>query len=345
MLSSAQRTVFELINQTASQTGISVYVVGGVVRDLLLGHDALDADIDFMVAGDARDFARLFNQLVDGRLTCFDRYFTAKIHSPKHCPGVHEIDFASARSESYESPGALPVVALAKVDEDLRRRDFSINAMAIAVNVILAAAGSIEERVNFLKSKVIDPFAGCADLDKRILRVLHGQSLLDDPTRMFRAARYAARLNAALESGTAGLLREAVGQGVLRSLRRQRIGTELKKLAAEDAWIKALTFLNSWGVLAGCECFAALETSFLERQINEIGKALANAAADQRLAFIALLLRGQSTFMEWHSLWVELGLAKSKLKRLQAGFDNQKFHDSARKGDYSGYLSLVQELS
>jgi tRNA nucleotidyltransferase (CCA-adding enzyme) len=198
-----------------------LYVVGGAVRDLLLGRGR--ADLDIVVEGDAAALAaRLGAEPVS-----HERFATAKV-----LLDGHELDIASARSESYPHPGALPEVApAAGIEADLGRRDFTVNAMAIPLRG---------------EARLIDPHGGQADLDSGLLRVLHADSFVDDPTRAIRAARYAARFGFALEPGTAALLR-AADLGTVSPDRRQ---AELSRLAAEPTAVRGLALLVDWGLLA-----------------------------------------------------------------------------------------------
>jgi tRNA nucleotidyltransferase (CCA-adding enzyme) len=197
-----------------------VYLVGGAVRDLLLGRGR--ADIDLVVEGDAAALAgRLGAEVVS-----HERFSTAKV-----ALDGHEVDIASARSESYPRPGALPVVEpAAHLEADLARRDFTINAMAIPLT---------EE------PRLVDPHGGREDLEAGRLRVLHGRSFEDDPTRAIRAARYAARFGFELEPETAELLRRA-DLGAVSADRRR---AELRRLAAEEDAAGAFALLAEWGLI------------------------------------------------------------------------------------------------
>jgi tRNA nucleotidyltransferase (CCA-adding enzyme) len=200
--------------------GDPVYLVGGAVRDLLLGRGR--TDIDLVVEGDA---AALAERLGAGVIS-HERFGTAKIEL-----NGHQIDIAGARSESYPQPGALPVVEPgADLAADLRRRDFTINAMAIPLQG---------------ESRLIDPHGGQADLAMRQLRVLHDGSFVDDPTRALRAARYAARFGFGLEERTARLIRETD----LETVSVDRREAELLRLAAEKKAARGFVLLEEWGLL------------------------------------------------------------------------------------------------
>jgi tRNA nucleotidyltransferase (CCA-adding enzyme) len=194
-----------------------VYLVGGAVRDLLLGRPR--ADVDLVVVGDAAALAaRLGGADVE-----HERFGTAKVEVDGH-----ELDIASARTETYPHPGALPVVEPAdSIEVDLARRDFTINAMALPLDD---------------EPRLIDPHGGRGDLEARLLRILHPRSFVDDPTRAIRAARYAARFNFELEPETKALLREAD----LTTVSADRRRNELERLAAEGSACQGYELLDKW---------------------------------------------------------------------------------------------------
>jgi tRNA nucleotidyltransferase (CCA-adding enzyme) len=197
-----------------------VYLVGGAVRDLLLGRDR--ADVDLVVVGDAAGLAARLGAVT----TEHERFATAKAMLDGH-----EVDIATARTESYPQPGALPEVAPASdIESDLVRRDFTINAIAVPLR------GDPEP---------IDPCGGRADLEAGLLRVLHRRSFEDDPTRALRAARYAARFDFELETETEELLREAD----LSAVSADRRGGELLRLAAEPTAPRGFELLDRWGLV------------------------------------------------------------------------------------------------
>jgi tRNA nucleotidyltransferase (CCA-adding enzyme) len=199
--------------------GTPTYLVGGAVRDLLLNLEPVN--LDFAVEGDAVELGRRLG----GEIRTHDRFATATVHAD----GL-ELDLATARSESYPEPGALPEVRPATLTEDLARRDFTLNAMAVPL------AGDPE---------LIDPHGGLEDLERGVLRVLHDGSFTDDPTRALRAARYAARYGFELDPDTEKLLREAG----LATVSSDRVDAELRKLAAEEAARRGFELLDEWGLV------------------------------------------------------------------------------------------------
>ena len=215
--------------------GVPAYLVGGAVRDLLLGRPR--ADLDVAVEGDVRALA----DALGGEIIVHERFETAAI-----TVDGHEIDIARARAETYERPGALPTVSPAGIDEDLARRDFTVNAMAVPLEG---------------EGQLIDPHGGADDLAAGVLRVLHDLSFADDPTRALRAARYAARLEMELDPGTERLLRLAD----LGTVSDDRVLAELARIAAEQRPSAALKLIGDWGVLdlgSGPRLAAALERLF-----------------------------------------------------------------------------------
>ena len=189
----------------------AVYVVGGAVRDLLLGR--VPHELDFVVEGDAAAVARRAATRIGGRVLVHERFGTATVEGPGTV-----FDLAGARRERYERPGALPEVQLgASLGEDLARRDFTINAIALhLVDGELTAWPGARE-----------------DLEAGVLRVLHGGSFVDDPTRLLRLARYAARLGFEPEPETDALAAAAVAGGAVETVTGPRLGAELRLLVRE----------------------------------------------------------------------------------------------------------------
>jgi tRNA nucleotidyltransferase (CCA-adding enzyme) len=201
------------------------YLVGGAVRDLLLGREGFD--IDLAVVGDAEEYARALAERLGGRVVTHGRFGTAVVH---YGNGAH-LDIAAARTETYPQPGALPEVApAASIRDDLRRRDFTINAMAVEL-----PAGDL-----------IDPFQGRRHLEDRLVRVLHERSFVDDPTRIFRAVRYEERVGFRMDPKTETLALLAVPQ--LPHLSGARVREELIAILDEDRAGDALRRLHGLGI-------------------------------------------------------------------------------------------------
>ena len=201
-----------------------VYLVGGAVRDMMLGSEP--RELDLVVEGELEPvIARL-------GATCklHDRFATAKLTLDGF-----EYDLARARRETYARPGALPTVSAANLDDDLSRRDFTVNAIALAIagpkRGLLVAYGS-----------------AIGDLRDAILRVLHDASFEDDPTRLMRLALYRGRLGFSIEPRTLELAHDAIAGGALAAVSGARLGAELRRLADEDDPVRALLALHELGI-------------------------------------------------------------------------------------------------
>ena len=191
-----------------------VYLVGGTVRDILLCEPAFD--VDLAVEGDGQKFAEALARELAGSVQPHDAFGTAVVEYGEG----DRVDVVTARRERYETPAALPDVDPSTIKDDLFRRDFTINAMAVGLTG--EAAG-----------RLVDPFEGRRDLEARTIRVLHDGSFVDDPTRLFRAIRYASRYGFELDDHTAGLARKAVGAGLVDRLSPARLRDELVLLLDE----------------------------------------------------------------------------------------------------------------
>ncbi len=224
-----QKFVQPLVKK-AQQAQWPVYLVGGCVRDLLMGHAPLD--IDIVVEELAGPLAKAVKGAYKAKLVTHPQFLTCTLQLPK---GRH-LDIATARRESYAEPAALPAVEAASLQEDLYRRDFSINAMAISLN--LNDYGH-----------VWDPFGGTQDLEQGKLRVLHSESFKDDPTRIFRAARFAGRFGFELEWRTREWLIEAIVKQYPERLSGARLREELVPILMEKDPRSALRLLAHWGAL------------------------------------------------------------------------------------------------
>jgi tRNA nucleotidyltransferase (CCA-adding enzyme) len=216
------------LGRSADEGGIGLYLVGGVVRDLLLKRS--NWDLDLTVEGDGLSFARQVTNRYGAGLVLFERFSTARLVFPD---GL-KVDIASTRRESYADPAALPDVVTASLEEDLFRRDFTINAMAIQLN--LAHWGELR-----------DPFGGQQDLRNKTLRVLHDRSFVDDPTRIFRAIRFAERFGFRIEPNTGRLLARVSRANLVARLSGPRLANEIFALMKEehpDAAIRRLRRLR-----------------------------------------------------------------------------------------------------
>jgi len=230
------RQLLELVRDISGQAakrGQRVYLVGGVVRDLFLGYP--NFDLDLVVEGDAVKLAQQVAESSQANLLAHRRFGTAKLRYEDFT-----LDMATARKETYAEPGALPAVTPGTLKDDLLRRDFSINAMAISL-----AANDYGE--------LVDPYQGKNDLERRLIRILHSESFSDDATRILRAVRYQQRLCFELEAQTAQLLKRDIP--MLDTISGDRIRHELELIFKEKQPEFVINRLGELGVLQGINPF------------------------------------------------------------------------------------------
>lgn len=220
------------LSRVAEEGGYEAYLVGGVVRDLLLGYPNLDLDV--VVEGDGIAFARLLAGELKARVRSHRKFGTAVVILPTG----RRIDVASARTEYYERPAALPTVEMSSIRQDLYRRDFTINTMAVALS-----GGRFGE--------LLDYFGGLRDLERRQVRILHNLSFVEDPTRIFRAVRFEQRYGFHLEQQTEILARRAVEMEIVGKLTNARVRDELIDIFSEPCPLpfKAIERLHDLGAL------------------------------------------------------------------------------------------------
>jgi len=218
------------LGETGDLLDLPVYVVGGFVRDLLLGIENLD--IDVTVDGDGILFAETFARQFGCRVKSHQKFGTAVIVFPDG----FKVDVASTRLEYYSSPGALPTVERSSLKMDLYRRDFTINTLAVRLN-----------REEF--GVLVDYFGAQQDLKEKVIRVLHNLSFVEDPTRVFRALRFEQRLNFRIAKHTENLIRNAVKMNFLSNLGGKRLLTELVIILKEKEPLRAIERMDSLGLI------------------------------------------------------------------------------------------------
>ena len=233
MIPNIPEPILNLLYEIGEVAEKNAYLVGGFVRDLLLKRPSLD--IDIVVEGDAIRVAETMCDRWNGTLEVHPQFGTATV-TPENLD-LPKVDFVTARRETYQDAGTLPIVQHGNLSDDLCRRDFSINALAMRLDP--NAFGSIVDKTDGLK-----------DLEAGIIRVLHKQSFIDDPTRIFRAARYAGRYGFCIAETDAVLIREAFP--VLSKLSGERIRNEIDRVLLEknaSEIIEHLTALGVWNTL------------------------------------------------------------------------------------------------
>jgi tRNA nucleotidyltransferase (CCA-adding enzyme) len=244
-LTAESMAVIRLVKTEAERLDLPLYIVGGSVRDLLLGRAT--KDFDFTVEGDAGRLAESILRKYAGRVVFHTRFGTAtwtldettfkRLQIP--LLGSREfppfLDLISARKETYPRPGALPTVKRSTIDDDLHRRDFTINAMALRLD-------------GKYYGELHDPLGGQTDLERGLIRVLHDKSFIDDPTRMLRAVRYAGRYDFEIEPGTLGMIDEEARK-VLSRLSGERLRHEFDLLFEERDPSRLFSRLLELGLL------------------------------------------------------------------------------------------------
>lgn len=272
-LPNVQRRALDLVKDVAAEKQLRPFLVGGPVRDLILGrHDVVD--VDLTIEEGASTLARALAKQVGGRLRSFPQFLTYKVTAD----GLPEIDIATARKERYRSPGALPTVAAGRLKDDLLRRDFSINAIALDLRT----------------GELHDPAGGERDIAALAIRVLHAQSFLDDPTRIFRAVRLATRLGFSLEPDTARLMESAIASGALTTISRERIWRELFLAYSEESAPNAIAALSAAGVLEVLFGKRPGDADLAAR-LQQTADALAGTDLDREVMYTAALLHGDAS--------------------------------------------------
>ncbi|TMK79205.1 MAG: CCA tRNA nucleotidyltransferase [Actinobacteria bacterium] len=248
-----------------------VFLVGGTVRDILLGEPGFDVDI--AVEGDAIALAGALAEALDGRVKAHAKFGTAVV-----LYGADQrVDVATARTESYHAPAALPSVEHAPLRDDLFRRDFTINAMAVSLKR--------EDR-----GELFDPFEGRVDLEAGRVRVLHDRSFIDDPTRIFRAIRYENRYGFRMDEHTEALARRSIEAGHLSDLSGARVRDELELMLEEGDVHHSIVRLGELGAAPAIHAglVADEETAALFDRLRELNERHRLGIPGWRLGFAAI---------------------------------------------------------
>lgn len=292
----------------ARERGVGLYLAGGVVRDLFagaarplgVGHPDAPMDVDLLVAGDASrlaDFARSLGERLSATVRLHERFGTATLTSQEG----ERLDVASTRRETYAKPGDLPAVEFsATIEEDLARRDFTVNAMALELSP---------------GRRLIDPHGGLSDLSRGILRVLHADSFRDDPTRALRGVRYGNRYGWRLEAATRRGLGRAIVSGAFDRVSGDRVRRELVKIFAEPGRAAAIRRLRALGLDAAIEPALGRVSDPIPRL--RVAEAIA-AGENTGLGWLGYLLAwiGASTAKDARRVAARLSVAGEERERL-----------------------------
>ncbi len=222
------RELLHSIAKLAQSLGVRAYLAGGFVRDLLRG--VASRDLDVVVEGDPLELAQRLCRQVGGNLVVHRAFVTASIEGWSG----GRLDVVMARRERYATPGALPIVSPASIEEDLARRDFTMNAMAVGL-------------VGPEFGRFLDPFGGVRDVEIGRIRILHPLSFVEDPTRIFRAVRYAARLGFGIDRWSRDCLGVALRLAPYPALSGQRLLAEIELVMREPGWERSLRALARVG--------------------------------------------------------------------------------------------------
>ena len=234
-LSAPLLSLLEKVELLADQQEVPAFLVGGFVRDLLM--DIPNFDLDFMIEGDGIAFGKALAKELSGEWTIHERFGTVSIKLPKslNLPQMHHLDVATARTEYYEYPTALPTVERSSIKKDLYRRDFTINALAI--------------RINRTPGELLDYFGGRRDMKDKVIRVLHSLSFVEDPTRVFRAIRFEQRFGFRISKETEQFIQQAKTMELFQRLSTSRLGNELIHMLEEPDPIKGIRRLEEFRLL------------------------------------------------------------------------------------------------
>lgn len=224
-------SLLQFIGLTADKTGFNAYVVGGFVRDLLLHINKNELDIDIVVEGDGVYFAKELAKALNAKISPHEKFKTAVITLSD---GL-KIDVATARTEFYSSPAALPEIEMSSLKLDLYRRDFTINTLAIQLN---------ENSFGTL----IDYFFAQKDLKDKAIRIIHNLSFVEDPTRIFRAIRFENRFGFRIGKFTKKLIKNAIDMHFFERLSGPRVFTELKYILKEEDPLPALESISNFNL-------------------------------------------------------------------------------------------------
>ena len=294
-----------------------VYLVGGTVRDMLLGRPNFDVDV--AVVGDAIAFASGLAQRLGGRCRPHGQFGTAVV---SYGDGRH-IDVVTARRETYRAPAALPTVERAGIRDDLFRRDFTINAMASSL-----------EGDDYGRLK--DPFGGEDDLRAGTIRVLHDGSFVDDPTRTFRAVRYESRFGFRMDEHTEALARAAIQHGYIARLSAARLREELIEVLGEAEAGESIVRMGELGLAAAIhpQLEADQETAELFVRLRELDARYELDVPVWRLGLATLARKLQRE--DVHALLHRLNLRKRDARHVAAAVvDGPRLVGELRDGGLS----------
>ena len=318
--------ILNLLYEIGEVGGTDSYLVGGFVRDLLLKRPNLD--IDIVVEGDAIQVAKAMCERWNGTLEVHSQFGTATV-TPEDTV-LPKVDFVTARRETYQGSGTLPIVQSGTITDDLHRRDFSINALAMRLST--NAFGTI-----------VDKTGGLEDLEASIVRVLHSRSFMDDPTRIFRAFRYAGRYGFRIAETDEALIQEALP--LLAQLSGERIRNEINRVLLEKnapEIVEHLAQLSVWDTIStGWKISSSLVSDFqaAQRAIAWASKRLADEEFESELVLWMAFFGTQMPIYQIEALSFRL-ILKHRLRRLVSPAQAENQHVSLEKVTHADFEKL-----
>ncbi|SJZ35529.1 tRNA nucleotidyltransferase (CCA-adding enzyme) [Cetobacterium ceti] len=315
------KAVSKLLNE-------KVYLVGGIVRDLIL--NLPNEDIDIVVENDANNFAKNLSEfLPTAKIRIHDQFKTATIFLEN---GL-SIDIATLRSEYYEYPTALPIVTQGTIKDDLFRRDFTINALAIDIS-----------HNNF--GKLLDFFKGYNDIKNKNIKIIHNISFIDDPTRIIRACRFASRYNFTIENETHDLILDAIEMGILERLSWNRLKNEFQYILEDKNPSKGILLLNKYNLLKLFHDNIILDKSLLKKlNLANKFKNIFAIKLEYWIVFL-LVLTSQLNSKELEIIFLKFGFSKNFINKHKFGIEKRKIllEELNSKNKNSEIYSLLKNI-
>ncbi|MBW1714501.1 MAG: CBS domain-containing protein [Deltaproteobacteria bacterium] len=302
--------------QVADMLGYNAYLVGGLVRDVLLHRENFDVDI--VIEGDGIVFAHEFAKHFEARVRSHKKFGTAVLIFPDG----FKVDVATARMEYYESPGSPPIVQTSSLRMDLYRRDFTINTLAIKLN-----------KRDY--GTLIDYFGGQRDIKEKVIRVLHNLSFVEDPTRVFRAIRFEQRFGFKIGKLTLALIKNAVKINALKEISGHRLFMELKLILGESDPIKAIERMNEFDLLQ----FISPEITFTAK-LKKLLEDIKSVISWYRLLYL------EEHFEAWKVYWYGLtsSLDPKGFSRLMEGMGMADTESKAMVSQRERLMDLINAL-
>ncbi|MGC9125748.1 MAG: CBS domain-containing protein, partial [Caldisericaceae bacterium] len=325
MLNNIDRDLYGVIKELgeiASNLGQKIYLVGGYVRDMFLSQKS--SDLDFILSDDAVSFGKALKEKFNGSIVIYPETQTVTFKIANY-----NFDFVTARREYYNEKSLIPIIEKATLQEDLKRRDFTINTLAIDLTA---------EQFG----KLYDFFGGYTDLIKKKIRVLHSYSFTEDPSRILRAIKYFVRFNFSLSEETEMLLKNAVELGAIKSSHSQRILTELYDLLNMERAVEALIAMDRYGILK--QVFGLRKLSYRKiarlRQSVELAKSM---GISSYLALIDILIDGKSKQAKTEILNFFALNKKLSNKFISQSEGLQKFHKNFDASTIDDKLMILKD--